>query len=168
MSMGIENMTADEVRVLQRVLLGVCGAVMGELAEACRELAGADCGVEPETPEEVPEEPEEDGSDEGDEGDEGDGSDEGDEGDEEDEGDEGDEEDEPAEKRRWRLITDEEILGWVEKRDEGMPITEIARLAGRGISVVSRKLKEYDSAQLDAARNAEDAEDEEDEEGNEE
>lgn len=151
-------MTADEVRVLQRVLLGVCGAVMGELAEACRELAGADCGVEPETPEEVPEEPEEDEGDEGDEGDKGDGWD------EEDEGDEEYEEDEPEEKRRWRLITDEEILDWVEKRDEGMPITEIARLAGRGISVVSRKLKEYDQAQMDAAQDAEDAEDEEDQE----
>lgn len=140
MSMGIENMTADEVRVLQRVLLGVCGAV----AEACRELAGADCGEEPETPEEVPEEPEEDGSDEGDEG------------------------DEKPRRHRGPAITDEELLDWVEKRDEGMPSTEIARLAGRGISVVSRKLKEYDSAQMDAARDAEDAEDEEDEEGNEE
>lgn len=150
MSMGIENMTADEVRVLQRVLLGVCGAVMGELAEACRLLAGADCGEEPETPEEVPEEPEEDGSDEGD------------------EGDEGEEGDEKPRRYRGPAITDEEILDWAKKRDEGMPITEIARLVGRGISVVCRKLKEYDSAQLDAARDAEDAEDEEDEEGNEE
>lgn len=157
MSMGIENMTAEEVRVLQRLLLGVSGAVMGELAEACRELAGADCGVEPETPEEVPEEPEEDGSDEGDEGDEGEEGDEG-------QGDGG----EPEEKPRRRRITDEELLDWVEKRDEGIPITEIARTAGRGITVVSRKLKEYDQAQMDAAQDAEDAEDEEDEEGNEE
>ncbi len=156
MSMGIENMTVEEVRGAQRLLLAMCGAAFVALAKTLFEVS-AEVGV---APEEVPEEvPEEDGSDEGDEGDEEDG------------GDEEYEEDEPEEKpRRHRgpAITDEELLDWVEKRDEGIPITEIARAAGRGISVVSRKLKEYDSAQMDAAQDAEDAEDEEDQEDEEE
>lgn len=160
MSMGIENMTAEEVRGAQRLLLAMCGAAFVALAKTLFEVS-AEVGVAPEeVPEEEPEDvPEEDGSDEGDEGDEEDG------------GDEEYEEDEPEEKpRRHRgpAITDEELLDWVEKRDEGIPITEIARTAGRGIAVVCRKLKEYDSAQLDAARDAEDAEDEEDQEDEEE
>lgn len=66
MSMGIENMTAEEVRGAQRLLLAMCGAAFVALAKTLFEVS-AEVGV---APEDVPEE---DGSDEGDEGDEEDG-----------------------------------------------------------------------------------------------
>ena len=145
-----ENMTPEKIRVLKNGFLMAMGMLLVSLA-----MADEDAGEE-ET--EVPEEPEvpEEGSDEEDEGD-------------EDGEDENDEEDEPTPegKRAWRRVTDEEVERWCEARDNGMPITEIAREAGRSISVVSRNLKEHDAAMADAERDAAGDEDFENDEGDE-
>ncbi len=139
MSMGIENMTAEEVRGAQRLLLAVCGELFSALARAAYELSG-EAGVAPEEePEEVPEE--ETGEGDGGDGEDGDGGGDG-------------EPEEPERRYRGPAITDEEVADWAEKREQGIPVAEIARMAGRGITTVGRKLKEYDQAAADAAEDA--------------
>ena len=61
-------------------------------------------------------------------------------------------------------VTEEEVERWCEMRDNGIPVSEIAREAGRNISVVSRYVKEHDAAMVDAESDAEDELDEEEEE----
>ena len=127
-----ENMSPEEIRVVKNGVLMALGMLLVSLAMADGDAGEEETEVpeEPEVPEEETEEWEE-GSDEEDE------EDEGDEGDEDGE-DENDEEDEPTPegKRAWRRVTDEEVERWCEARDNGIPVSEIAREAGRNISLV--------------------------------
>ncbi len=123
--MIVEQMTAEEIRVVQRAVLLVIGQVLTELATVDLDGVNADETVS-ETGEETPEYEES-----------------------EDLPEEEEEPETPADAPKSRKVTPEEVESWVTWRNEGATMREIVEKSGRSYATVSRYLVEHDSAETE-------------------